>query len=117
MVGSVKKKKQSKMSTAEFEAKRKALYDSYGGVKKKSFKPLVACLEHGREDKYPSVIGTGKAECGRNNMMEPMVLQKESPEVQAEILRKASRLVPQYNKGAVQYTPDEQDPSDLGRKK
>lgn len=112
-----KKKPEKKMSTAEYEAKRKALFDSYGGVKKKAFKPLAARLEHGREDKYPSVIGTGKAECGRNNMMELMVLQKESPEVQAEILRKASRLVPQYNKGAVQYTPDDQDPSDLGRKK
>lgn len=113
-----KKKPEKKMSKADFAAQRKALYDSYGGVKKKVFKPLsTAHLEHGREDNYPSVIGTSKAECGRSNMMEPMVLQKESPEVQAEILRKASRLVPQYSKGAVQYTPDEQDPSDLGRKK
>ena len=113
-----KKKSEKKMSKVEFDAKRKALYDSYGGVKKKAFKSLsTAHLEHGREDKYPSVIGTGKAECGRNNMMELMVLQKESPEVQAEILRKASRIVPQFNKGACQYTPDGQDPSDLGRKK
>lgn len=116
-VGSVKKKKQPKMSEQEYKAKRKALYDSYGGVKKKQFKELAPRLQHGREDNYPSLIGTTPAACGRTNMMEPMVLQKESPEVREEILRKASRLVPQYNKGAVQYTPDGQDPSDLGRKK
>lgn len=113
-----KKTKAKKMSAADFEAQRKALYDSYGGVKKKQFKELAPRLEHGRgTDEFKSLYGQGKAECGRTNMMEPMILQKESPEVQAEILRKASRLVPQYNKGAVQYTPDEQDPSDLGRKK
>lgn len=113
-----KKPKAKKMSAADFEAQRKALYDSYGGVKKKQFKELAPRLEHGRgTTEFKSLYGQGKAECGRTNMMEPMVLQKESPEVQAEILRKASRLVPQYNKGAVQYTPDEQDPSDLGRKK
>lgn len=114
-----KKKKQStKLSKADYEAQRKALYDSYGGVKKKKFGELKGVLTHDRgTEQYPSLYGQGKAECGRTNMMEPTVLQKESPEVQAEILRKASRLVPQYSKGAVQYTPDEQDPSDLGRKK
>lgn len=114
----MKKKKTTKLSKADFEAQRKKLYDSYGGVKKKVFKELKPVLTHDRgTEEFPSLYGQGKAECGRTNMMEPMVLQKESPEVQAEILRKASRLVPQYNKGAVQYTPDEQDPSDLGRKK
>ena len=114
-----KKKKQStKLSKADYDAQRKALYDSYGGVKKKKFSDLKPILTHERGiDHIPSLYGQGKAECGRTNMMEPMVLQRESPEVQAEILRKASRLVPQYNKGAVQSTPDEQDPSDLGRKK
>jgi len=113
-----KSSKAKKMSATDFEAQRKALYDSYGGVKKKQFKELAPRLEHGRgTTEFKSLYGQGKAECGRTNMMEPMILQKESPEVQAEILRKASRLVPQYNKGAVQYTPDGQDPSDLGRKK
>lgn len=112
------KKKSTKLSKADYEAQRKALYDSYGGVKKKKFGELKGVLQHDRgTEQYPSLYGQGKAVCGRTNMMEPSVLQKESPEVQAEILRKASRLVPQYNKGAVQYTPDEQDPSDLGRKK
>lgn len=112
------KKKPTKLSKEAFEAQRKALYDSYGGVKKKKFSELKPVLTHDRgTEQYPSLYGQGKAECGRTNMMEPMMLQKESPEVQAEILRKASRLAPQYSKGAVQYTPDEQDPSDLGRKK
>ena len=114
-----KKKKQStKLSKVDYEAQRRALYDSYGGVKKKAFRDLKPVLTHDRGiDDIPSLYGQGKAECGRTNMMEPMVLQKESPEVQAEILRKASRIVPQFNKGACQYTPDGQDPSDLGRKK
>ncbi|MNR09247.1 hypothetical protein D3C85_1254420 [compost metagenome] len=113
-----KSSKAKKLSKEQFDAQRKAMFDSYGGVKKKQFKELAPRLEHGRgTSEFKSLYGQGKAECGRTNMMEPMVLQKESPEVQAEILRKASRLVPQYNKGAVQYTPDEQDPSDLGRKK
>lgn len=113
----MKKKKQPKMSAAEFEAKRKALYDSYGGVKKKVFKPLAACLEHGREDKYPSVIGTGKAECGRLNMMSKENLAKETPEVRDEIIRKSKRLVPLYSKGPVQFMTDDADPTDAGKKK
>ena len=106
------------MSAEAFEAQRKALYDSYGGVKKKQFKELAPRFEHGRgTDEFKSLYGQGAAVCGRTNMMEPMVLQKESPEVQEAILRKASRIVPQFNKGACQYTPDGQDLSDLGRKK
>ncbi len=103
---SKKKKPSTKLSKAEFAAKRKALYDSYGGVKKKQFKELAPRLQHGREDNYPSLIGTTPVTCGRSNMMEPTVLQKESPEVQAEILRKASRLMPLYNKGGVMYATD-----------
>lgn len=95
------------MSAADFEAQRKALYDSYGGVKKKQFKELAPRLKHGRgTEEFQSLYGQGKAECGRTNMMEPMVLQKESPEVQAAILEKASRLVPLYNKGGVMYATD-----------
>lgn len=102
-----KKPKAKKMSAADFEAQRKALYDSYGGVKKKQFKELAPRLEHGRStEEFKSLYGQGKAECGRTNMMEPMVLQKESPEVQEAILRKASRLAPLYNKGGVMYATD-----------
>lgn len=72
-----KSSKVKKMSAAAFEAQRKALYDSYGGVKKKQFKELAPRLEHGRgTDEFKSLYGQGKAECGRTNMMEPMILQK-----------------------------------------
>lgn len=116
----MKQQKPKKLSKSEFASARKALYDSYGGVKRRKFKELKATSYAGEElagKQYPSLVTNSKAECGRTNMMEPMILQRETPEVQAAILRKASRLVPQFNKGAVQYTPDEQDPSDLGRKK
>lgn len=114
----MKKTKKGRKLQENYAAARKALYDSYGGVTKKKFKDLDAShLNHGRQEEYKSIQSADPAVCGRTNMMEPMVLRQESEEVQAAILRKASRLVPQYNKGAVQYTPDEQDPSDLGRKK
>lgn len=42
-------------------------------------------------------------------------LDKESPEIQAEILAKATRLAPLYNKGAYQYIPED-DVKNIGRK-
>lgn len=42
-------------------------------------------------------------------------LHKEAPEVQAEILAKATRLAPLYNKGAYQYIPED-DVKNIGRK-
>lgn len=113
-------KKKTKKQLA-YEEARKALYASYGGVKKKKFKELGAGSYEWKErssgaykslesDSIPSV-------CGRTNMMEPMILQRESPEVQEAILNKASRLLPQYNKGAYQYTPESIQLSDTGRKK
>lgn len=43
-------------------------------------------------------------------------LHKEKPEVQKEILAKASRLVPLYNKGAIQYASPGEDITKLGSK-
>ena len=42
-------------------------------------------------------------------------LHNETPEVQAEILAKATRLAPLYNKGAYQYIPED-DVKNIGRK-
>lgn len=112
--------KTKKMKKDEYEAKRKALYDSYGGVKKRKFKDLKLGAYEWKDrssDAYKSLEGKGLANCGRTNMMEPMILMKESPEVQEAILNKASRLIPQYNKGAVQYTPESLNLSETGRKK
>jgi hypothetical protein len=44
-------------------------------------------------------------------------LHREKPEVQKEILAKASRTAPAYSKGAYQYITPGSDPSDLGKKK
>ena len=43
-------------------------------------------------------------------------LHKESKEVQQEILNKASRLIPLYNKGPVQYVSPGEDLKTLGSK-
>lgn len=50
----------------------------------------------------------------RNTVMDN--LHKEKPEVQAEILAKASRLVPLYNKGPVQFVSPGEDITRLGSK-
>ena len=42
--------------------------------------------------------------------------RNESPEVREEILRKAARTAPAYNKGALQYITDGDDLKTLGRK-
>jgi hypothetical protein len=48
--------------------------------------------------------------------MDPVMLARESPEVQQAIIAKSKRLAPQFNKGAVQYITEEQDLTVLGRK-
>lgn len=64
----------------------------------------------------PSLVTTGKVACSSNSVMDPMNLQKESPETQAAIIAKSKRLAPAYNKGAVQYLSEEVDPKTIGRK-
>ena len=44
-------------------------------------------------------------------------LHKESEEVREEIMRKASRTAPLYNKGGYQYITDGTDLHDVGKKK
>ena len=43
-------------------------------------------------------------------------LYKETPEVQKQILDKAKRVAPAYNKGGLQYITDNCDLTTLGRK-
>jgi len=43
-------------------------------------------------------------------------LHKEKPEVQKEILAKASRCMPLYNKGGIQYATPETDMTTVGTK-
>lgn len=46
--------------------------------------------------------------------MDPRVLANEKPEVREAILAKSRRLMPLYNKGAVQYVTDGEDVTTLG---
>lgn len=48
------------------------------------------------------------------SVMDPLELQKESPEVRDAILAKSRRVAITYNKGAYQYVTDETDPKSLG---
>lgn len=92
------------MSKSSFDAARKAMHDSFGPARQKRQKNLnVNYYNDGSRDRYPSLQSTAPAVCGRNSMMERSVLDQESEEVRAEILAKASRIVPLYNKGAVHY--------------
>lgn len=96
-----------KMSRKAYEAARQALYASYGPSKPKKSKQLtVNYYSDGSREKYPSLDSGRPVVCGKNSVMDPANLKKESPEVRAEILAKASRIVPLYNKGAVQYNPE-----------
>ena len=51
---------------------------------------------------------------GKNTIMEKRYY--ESPEVRAEIEKKAMRIAPAYNKGAAQYVSDGDNPHYVGKK-
>lgn len=51
---------------------------------------------------------------GRNNVMEPMQLAKESPEVRAAIIAKSRRIAIAYNKGAYQFITEGTDLKTIG---
>ena len=50
----------------------------------------------------------------KRSPMDPRVLANEKPEVREAILAKSRRLMPLYNKGAVQYVTDGEDVTTLG---
>lgn len=58
----------------------------------------------------------GTAVCATTSVMDPVALQRESPEVRAAIVAKSQRVAIAYNKGAYQYVTDETDTTSLGRK-
>lgn len=116
----MKTPKKKKMSADEFQAARRALFDSYGGVRKKKFKELEPRLQYDVDrgsSQYKSLQTLAPAAHGRNTVMSPENLAKEAPEVRDEIIRKSQRLVPLFNKGPVQYLTDGADPHDAGKKK
>lgn len=101
---------QKKMTAQQFKEARAALYESYGGVKKKKFKPLSDVGLHYDDDRgskmYKSVISEKPAACVKNTVMSPENLAKESAEVRDAIIRKAQRVIPLYNKGNAMYATD-----------
>lgn len=67
------------------------------------------------DKKYQSVEMTGsKDSCAKKDIMTKLHL--ESEEVQKEILNKASRVMPLYSKGGLQYATPETDMKTVGTK-
>lgn len=67
------------------------------------------------ERKYQSVEMTGsKDSCARRGVMEN--IHKEPEHVRKQILEKASRCMPLYNKGGIQYATPETDMKTVGTK-
>jgi hypothetical protein len=64
----------------------------------------------------PSHVTTTQFVPARINVMDPVQLAKETPEVREAIIAKSKRLAPAFNKGAVQYVTDGADIETLGRK-
>jgi hypothetical protein len=52
----------------------------------------------------------------RNSVMDPVQLQKETPEVREAIIAKSKRIAIAYSKGAYQYVTDETDAKTIGKK-
>lgn len=88
------------------ELKRKAAKTPYAGMTL----PIQATLY--RND--VKSIDTGKHNTAVYTMMNDRY--NESPEVRAEIERKAMCLAPAYNKGAVQFIGDLESARDAGKK-
>ena len=110
-----KKKKSAKQlkADAEHEAWLKAR-----GLDRKSVEAKVA-REKPRAElpkyeykkvQYSNVVGSGTQSGVMAN------LHKESPEVQKAILDKASRVMPLYNKGGLQYCTPDTDLKTVGTK-
>lgn len=67
------------------------------------------------ERKYKSAEMTGsKDSCAKKDIMSK--LHKESDQVKKQILDKASRVMPLYNKGGLQYATPETDMKTVGTK-
>ena len=63
--------------------------------------------------KIPSLDTTANS-TSTKSMMDPVALQKETPEVRKAIIAKSKRLAIAYNKGPVMFITDETDPASLG---
>lgn len=92
--------------TREQLAKKKTVDNNWQNEYAKSLKV---------ERKYQSVEMTGsKDSCARRGVMEN--IHKEPEHVRKQILEKASRCMPLYNKGGIQYATPETDMKTVGTK-
>ena len=107
VIGDMRKKAVKSKKALQYEAARSALYDSYGGVKPRKSKPLVVdYYSDGSGDKYKSLTSSKPVVCGVTSIMDPHNLSKETPEIQSQIIKKASRVGPLFNKGGYQFGSD-----------
>jgi hypothetical protein len=84
---------------------------------KQKFSPIqtYSLTYRGKNEKRISVdSGTGIA--AKRSIMDPMVLQREKPEVVEAIKQKAMRTAPLFNKGGLQYISDGEDLTSIGKK-
>jgi hypothetical protein len=104
--------------------KSKRVFETYAKYKPPEFREMKAlptrsginALFCDRVSHIPSKVSTKHSDCSRKSVMDPLFLEKESPEVREKIIEKSRKIAPAYNKGAVQYVTDGTDLSTLGRK-
>jgi len=104
-------------ATAEHEEflRKQGLHKDQLDQRKKNFKKgKVRPVSEGLPEMPPLSNNLHVSGGYQNTMMTH--LHKESKEVQQEILNKASRLVPLFNKGAIQYASPGEDLKTLGSK-
>jgi|GEM_PF-2528655 len=84
---------------------------------KQKFKPIdtYSLSYRGQHDKKVS-IDSGIGIAAKRSIMDPMVLQREKPEIVEAIKQKAMRTAPLFNKGGLQYISDGEDLTSIGKK-
>jgi hypothetical protein len=115
-----KKKKSNSRRLAESEAKHNAWLEKQG-LTPNQIKLKKAFVGNVRIDTKPNTTTSNPYQLSnsvgngyKKGIMEN--LHKESPEVQQEILYKASRCMPLYNKGGIQYATPGEDMTQVGTK-
>lgn len=74
-----------------------------------------AKMKVGQKEYVSAGMSGNASSCTKRGIMTN--LHKETDEVRQEILNKASRIQPLYNKGGLQYVTDGTDLHDVGKKK
>lgn len=115
-----KKKKSNSKRLAEATDKHNAWLEKQGLTSnqiqlKKAFNGNVRISKPDLTTSNPYQLSNSVGNGFKKGIMEN--LHKEKPEVQKEIMAKASRTAPAYSKGAYQYITPGADLSDIGKKK